>query len=207
MRKRTSGGCRQSGFTLVALMVMLAVAAIIFTSQEYIGRATRDSQIERTDRIVRDLASFSEAIRQRYILHMHYRSLLLSGAGGVEAKTVVSELWEEEAIQSMLSTFPGIDTINTWGAGKDLAMQPVITCSVLRSETLTTGDVIPSTISITITVTTNMPMYAEAAKNAQGKFMKSNYITGMEFDFTTKKSFQVGLLIGQQSGSSFGPVM
>lgn len=202
----------RQGFTLVALMVMLAVAAVIMMSPEYIGRATRDAEIQLTERIARDLASLAEAIRQRHILHMKYRSDLVAGVGGVTAQTI-TDLWrseDEEAkkalLEALLTASPGIGTIKFSGPGTDLAVPPAIATSVLNNETLSTGHIIPSTISVNITVTTNRPMYAHAIRDARNRFMKSSYITNVNFDFDTKKSLQITVLVGQ-GGTAFGPVL
>ncbi len=64
----------RQGFTLVALMVMLAVAAVIMMSPEYIGRATRDAEIQLTERIARDLTIAAEAIKWNYMLQMEFQS-------------------------------------------------------------------------------------------------------------------------------------
>ncbi len=204
-RKMDEKRSARQGFSLVALMVMLAVAAVIMTSQEYIGKARRDAEIQLTDRVTRDLAILAEAIRQRHILHMKYRSDLVAGSGGVTASTI-TDLWSQANIEALLSTFPGIGTIKFSGDGTDLAEKPTIVTSVLNNETLSTGHIIPSTISVNITVTTNRPMYAHAIRDARNRFMKSSYITNVNFDFDTKKSLQITVLVGQ-GGTAFGPVL
>lgn len=204
-RKMDEKRSARQGFSLVALMVMLAVAAVIMTSQEYIGKARRDAEIQLTDRVTRDLASLAEAIRQRHILHMKYRSDLVAGAGGVTASTI-TDLWSQTNIEALLTTFPGIGTIKFSGDGTDLAAPPTIVTSVLNNETLSTGHIIPSTVSVNITVTTNRPMYAHAIRDARNRFMKSSYITNVNFDFDTKKSLQITVLVGQ-GGTAFGPVL
>lgn len=195
----------RQGFSLVALMVMLAVAAVIMTSQEYIGKARRDAEIQLTDRVTRDLSSLAEAIRQRHILHMKYRSDLVAGVGGVTAQ-MITDLWSSANVEALLTAFPGIGTIKFSGPGTDLAVPPAIATSVLNNETLSTGHIIPSTISVNITVTTNRPMYAHAIRDARNRFMKSSYITNVNFDFDTKKSLQITVLVGQ-GGTAFGPVL
>jgi type II secretory pathway pseudopilin PulG len=200
----------RQGFTLVALMVMLAVAAVIMMSPEYIGKARRDAEIQLTERVTRDLASLAEAIRQRHILHMKYRSDLVAGVGGVTAQMITdlwsSANWSSANVKALLDTFPGIGTIKFSGNGTDLAAPPTIVTSVLNNETLSTGHIIPSTISVNITVTTNRPMYAHAIRDARNRFMKSSYITNVNFDFDTKKSLQITVLVGQ-GGTAFGPVL
>lgn len=230
-RKMDKNRSARQGFSLVALMVMLAVAAVIMTSQEYIGKARRDAEIQLTDRVTRDLAILAEAIRQRHILHIKYRSdlvaeALVAEAGGGTASTITEMIekitdlwnlnpdpgqwgkkeWSKGDVEALLDTFPGIGTIKFSGDGTDLAAPPTIVTSVLNNETLSTGHIIPSTISVNITVTTNRPMYAHAIRDARNRFMKSSYITNVNFDFDTKKSLQITVLVGQ-GGTAFGPVL
>lgn len=211
-RKMDKNRSARQGFSLVALMVMLAVAAVIMTSQEYIGKARRDAEIQLTDRVTRDLSSLAEAIRQRHIFHMKCRSDLVAASDGVTASTItekITDLWSQANIEALLDTFPGIGTIKFSGDGTDLAAPPTIVTSVLNNETLSTATghhIIPSTISVNITVTTNRPMYAHAIRDARNRFMKSSYITNVNFDFDTKKSLQITVLVGQ-GGTAFGPVL
>lgn len=189
----------RQGFTLVALMVMLAVAAVIMMSPEYIGRATRDAEIQLTERIARDLTIAAEAIKWNYMRQMKCRS-------GLESEETIMGLWNEENIKDLVLNYPGIGTFSTSiGEDKDLPSVPVIETKIVKTETLPDGRVVPSLVSVNITVKTNRPMYAHTVRDVQNRFMKSANITNVRFDFVDKRELQITVMVGQNI-SRFNPL-
>lgn len=189
----------KKGFSLVVLVSILGIASLIICSQEYIGRVVRDVSIDFTNRVIRDLSVFAEGVRQVHVQHMNYRARLVSGDPGV-SQANVSQLWTVQSMEGILNDFPGISTIKYYGAEKDVLVKPSIVCSVIKNEVLPGGHVIPATVSVTITINTAKAMYSNTMKDAIGRFLKSTYISGFEFDFNTRRKIQMTMVIGQSAG-------
>jgi hypothetical protein len=129
---------------------------------------------------------------------MEYRS-------GLESEETIMGLWDGENIKDLVLNYPGIGTFSTFGTDKDLASDPAIETKIVKTETLPDGRVVPSLVSVNITVKTNRPMYAHTVKDVQNRFMKSANITNVRFDFVDKRELQITVMVGQNM-SRFNPL-